>query len=251
MPWNVLLLPLLAGYLYCTRCNKAKFKYRQADGNRLLLASALHGVAFLLFATLFILCADWLAVHYSPLEALVHAWKTGNPYPHLGKSFLALILSFALTALVNHFTVENDEMYNVLQEEDGIFELLLMRSVDETRALLLTLDNQKVYVAVALDRLRIDRKHLNIMPLWSGYRHKETQQVILTTNYKAVYDNVTDRKDIGLIIPADRITSVTLFDIKLYAEHFSPKVEPAAAPTVEVAAVPPEPNPEIEPATTA
>jgi hypothetical protein len=239
VPWNVLLLPLLAGYYYCTRSNTARFKYRQADGNRLLLAAALHGVVFLLLATLATLAFGFVAVRVAWLETITQLWTTHDPFPHLGKSLLSLGLSWLVTLAVNRSSDVEKEKYKILEDENEVFELLLLRAVDKTHPLLLSLNNQKAYVAFSLDKVRIDRKHLRVLPLWSGYRKSDTQEVVFTTDYTKVYDELAEDSEtrddrlenFALVIPAELVASATLFDMELYSERFSAKNEPLTPAT--------------------
>jgi hypothetical protein len=241
VPWNVLILPLLAGYLYCTRCNKVWFEYRQADGNRLLLASALYGVVFLLLATGVIVIAGPLAGRVSWLGETTRFWMSHNPYPHLGKSLASLGLSCLVTLAFNKLFNRDKEKYRVLEEELEVFEQLLQRAVDTTHPLLLSLNNQKAYVAFSLDKVRIDRKYLKVLPLWSGYRKSDTQEVVFTTDYTKVYDELGELvedsdidarlEDFALVIPAEFVVSATLFDMQLYSEHFSVPEKPVATPS--------------------
>jgi hypothetical protein len=248
VPWNVLLLPLLAGYLYCTECDKVRFKYRQVDGYRLLLASALYGFLFLVLATVAVVVVGLLAIRIAWLRETTLFWISHNPYPHLGKSGASLILSYFVTKALNRFFLDEDhEQYKVLVDENAAFELLLQRAVAGTHPLLLSLKNQKAYVVLSLDSVRIDRKYLSVLPLWSGYRNKDTQEVTFTVNYSKVYQQLVEKRKNGLeppdriedsfelVVPADLVASATLFDMHLYSEHFSAEDE-SSAPA-------PSPNP--------
>jgi hypothetical protein len=225
MPWNVLLLPLLAGYFFCTDCNWAKFKYRRADGNRLVFASALFGVIFLGASVIIVYSLCYLASPGSRPDVWIRLWIKHNPFPHLGKSVLALGLSYVFTKTVNIFSSEDEAKSKVLKDEYETFELLLGSAVDQTKPLLISLSNQKVYVAFALDRLRLDRKQLSVLPLWGGYRDKDTKGVVFTTDYAAIYESIPEerRADFQLVIPAETVTSATLFDRDVWAEHFAEK----------------------------
>lgn len=47
MPFNVLLLPLLGGYLFLTHFNRTRFATKRYSGERLIFHSAIAGVALL------------------------------------------------------------------------------------------------------------------------------------------------------------------------------------------------------------
>lgn len=52
MPWNLLLLPLLAGYCALHICHFFRFRAQKQDGNRLLFESALAGIPLLILGRL-------------------------------------------------------------------------------------------------------------------------------------------------------------------------------------------------------
>lgn len=54
MPFNVLLLPLLGGYVFLTRWNRTRFSTRRYSGERLIFHSAIAGVALLCIYFIFV-----------------------------------------------------------------------------------------------------------------------------------------------------------------------------------------------------
>jgi hypothetical protein len=62
VPFNVLLLPLLGGYLFITHWNRTRFHTKRYSGERLIFHSAIAGVVFLEVqsASLF----DWKAFRF-------------------------------------------------------------------------------------------------------------------------------------------------------------------------------------------
>jgi len=46
MPFNVLLLPLLGGYLFLTHWNRTRFDTKRYSGERLIFHAAVAGVVF-------------------------------------------------------------------------------------------------------------------------------------------------------------------------------------------------------------
>jgi hypothetical protein len=59
MPFNVLPLPLLGGYVLLTRWHRTGFLARRYSGERLLLHAALAGVLFLTSAFVFTRLLQW------------------------------------------------------------------------------------------------------------------------------------------------------------------------------------------------
>ncbi len=50
MPFNLLLLPLLSGFLFTRRWNATKYETLRAESERLLLLSSVWGIVFLAIA---------------------------------------------------------------------------------------------------------------------------------------------------------------------------------------------------------
>lgn len=235
MPWNLLLLPLLGGYYFCTRCYLAKYKYRRSDGNRLLLAAALHGLVFLLVASIIVFVAS--AIFRSWPTEVASWWQQHVPFPHFGKAFLALAAAVSFTHLANLFVDEAGQKLKVVTEEGDVLENILQVAFGQTKPLLISLKTGKVYVCMTLDGFQpsLDRKYLSVLPLWSGFRTKETQEVRFTTDYTKVYlellpDQLEILDDFELAIPSDQIAAITFFDRTLYQDHFQHReVAPAGA----------------------
>jgi hypothetical protein len=72
----------------------------------------------------------------------------------------------------------------------------------------------------------VDHAHIPVIPLRSGVRNKDTQQIEFKTDYQAIYDRLHDSKqdalvdDFELILPMSEIQSATLFDLELYRTLF-------------------------------
>ena len=61
MPFNVLLLPLLGGYVFVSKWNYTRFDTKRHSGERLIIFSALAGVVFLVAA-------------YAACHAVAYVW---------------------------------------------------------------------------------------------------------------------------------------------------------------------------------
>lgn len=51
MPWNIILLPLLGGFLFLDWCYYTRLRHQRLDGNRLLIESAFAGAVFAILAS--------------------------------------------------------------------------------------------------------------------------------------------------------------------------------------------------------
>lgn len=74
MPFNVLLLPLLGGFVLVTRWNHTRFFTNRFSGERLLFFAAIAGVFLLILSFLLLRMAAWM---WPELEA---AWRRQVPF---------------------------------------------------------------------------------------------------------------------------------------------------------------------------
>src|SRR5690606_3817495 len=123
-------------------------------------------------------------------------WHLVVPFAHSGKAFGAFLLGFCLPRLINagrkgrrvHWIRE------AIKHFGNDLEILLLRSMDTETAVLLTLGTGKVYVGyvVRLFNPDVERKHIRLLPVMSGYRSEKTQEVSFTTFYDVVREMAHD-----------------------------------------------------------
>jgi len=233
VPWNLLILPLLAGYYYCTRSYSSKYHYRRLDGYRFLLGVAFSGAVFLVVAFLLDICLvvalGLLSQHnVGWATSLLKAWHP--PYPHLGKTGLSLLLAIGWTNLRNWKRNDDEPQRRRVIGEEGLYlEALNFRAFDEGKPLLVSLKSGKVYLCHPLEGTHpnIDHTYIPVIPLRSGGRNKDTQEITFTTDYEPVYESLRASgkeemiDDFELILPTSEILSATIFDPETYKTTFS------------------------------
>src|SRR5256885_16325451 len=98
MPFNLLLLPLLGGFIFFSHWNRTAFFAKRQDKERLLLYASLTGVLFLglSFAT------SILIPHITWLSNVQHWWAYNTPpIQFSGISSFALILGTVAPVILN------------------------------------------------------------------------------------------------------------------------------------------------------
>lgn len=110
-------------------------------------------------------------------------------------------------------------MHTILN--DSPLDKLLLRSYVQNIFLLITMSDRKVYVGRVISLGEPNEKQgpdqeISIVPVFSGYRDKDTLSVTLENSYA----NKGDTKDFYLILKQDSITSACEFVETLY-ENFS------------------------------
>ena len=232
MPFNVLLLPLLGGYIFITYWNRTRFDAKRYSGERLLLHAALAGVVLLVISYAIV-----RAIGLSRPE-LYWAWHSLVPFEHSGSSLGALLLGVTLWAPLNRIGFERKkELRRTIAKWNDYFEILLTLALDETKQVAITLKNGKVYVGFVVQTFdpAYDRKYLLLLPTMSGFRAQTTHMLQFTTDYTRVYQELIEEDesrlvrgvdDFQVVIPVAEVLSATLFDWVAY-QHFNSPAPPA------------------------
>ena len=233
MPFNVLLLPLLGGYLFVSRLDRLRYRVSRHSGQRLLLDASIAGVALAVAAWGLTLLTAWAE------PDIERAWKLLAPFDYSGTAFLAFLLGAGLPPLLNGWFFDKQEQGLLAMEEDGNYlEVLLARALQQKKQVSISTSSGKVYigyVAATFDPAK-ERKYLTLIPTVSGYRAPETQRFVPTTNYAAVLALVDDdspnlghltRSDFQIVLPLSVIQSANVFDREAF-ERFSRAGDPSA-----------------------
>lgn len=222
MPWNVLLLPLLGGYIFLTHWNRTRFSTRRYSGERLILHAAAAGVL--------LLAASFLAAQILTALApgLYAAWRAAVPFAYTGTSFGAFLIGAVLWLPLNRwwFPLERETRRAIHAWHD--LEMLLERALRETRQVSVSVKSCKVYVGFVISNFdpAFDRRFVRILPMSSGYRDPETLEVALTTDYARVYQHMMQQnnaflvsgvEDFEIVIPVAEISSANLFNPAAFA----------------------------------
>jgi hypothetical protein len=195
MPYNLLLLPLLGGYLFLRWWNPTRYHALRAEKERLLILAAIPGLASLIIAFAIVKglgailpCTDWPNVPCFPAW-----WKANIPFDYLGTSLLAFGLGASVWKPWNYFFCEQKVAIDKVIDEDKIpFELLLKKAQDQTKTVSVTMSNGKVYVGwvTHLFNPALPTNYIQILPVKSGYRDEDTKWVVFTTYYSQAIDNL-------------------------------------------------------------
>lgn len=233
MPFNVLLLPLLGGYIFIRRLNRTRFSAVRYSGERLIFHSAVAGVVLLAVAFLVVLVLVGL------FPGLKHGWASLVPFPYSGTAFLAFLLGALGWWPLNRLFYRADaEAARVLYEWGDYLEILLNRSARETKQLCITLKSGKVYIGFVTRSFdpAYDRKYIALLPMFSGYRDAHDQTMRINTSYVSVYQQIiagdnafllSAPNDFQVVIPVAEIQSANIFDPAVYS-LFNPNA--AASP---------------------
>ncbi|MGB7923437.1 MAG: hypothetical protein WCF57_09350 [Pyrinomonadaceae bacterium] len=186
MPFNLLLLPLIGGYLFIHRWNRTRFKALRLDKERLLFHASLAGVFLLLLGFAiealtppFIPCIRWFPCFPD----------LGLPY--WGVSSLALLLGWFLPIPLNKIWKFEDESKRLIKQDADAFELLINKALEDTKPIVIVLRNGTVYIGFVVSSFVPvnERQTIHILQLGRGYCDEE-QRVHLTANYAKALEEI-------------------------------------------------------------
>lgn len=253
MPYNILLLPLLGGFLFVTFWDRTRWHADRAEKERLLIYAALAGLGFLGIAYLvrsyvpIFPCVGLCSLGHCWTPCLGAWWDKNIGFPYSGVASVAFILGavgwwplnrvgdawYSAWALAGQRGGKRREFVRVVDNYGGPLEQLLLRSMQEKKAVMLTLKGGKVYIG----RLRVgfvpgQDTSIHFLPSRSGFRDDQ-QRLSLTTDYQDVYIKIktgeteTQATEIigsfGIIIPVDEVVAASLYLPKIHAKYFPHK----------------------------
>lgn len=230
MPFNLLLLPLLGGFIFFSHWNRTAFFAIRQDRERLLFYSSLWGIVFLGLS--FLLS---IVVPYLEFFASLKRWWAYNtpPIQFSGISSCALLIG-----AVGHIVLNNVPLFSVAwtQKRAGKsafdtygtqLEKLLYRCLAEGQQVMLTLKNGKVYVG-CLARVTVkEDTDLLLLPSKSGYRDAQ-HRLIFTTDYDQTYTSIEETEsnyvdiiaEFGVVIPIPEILTANLYNDEVHDKYF-------------------------------
>ncbi|MFM6975378.1 MAG: hypothetical protein ACKOW2_00810 [Sphingobacteriaceae bacterium] len=225
MPFNLLLFPLAGAYYILVRFKYLKYIQYRLESQRILFNTILWGI-FLLAISLLISSA----VHYKFPET-AHLLYSLLPFrqPYAGTAVLSLPLAVLGTEVINRFIKRQHAVIFAINHSGNELERLMKDAFIQSHLLQFTLDNGKFYIGWVKELpLPFVTQHIKIKPALSGYRD-EKQELVFTTQYLSVYasyladgeiDDISELQT-DMALKADRIISVTYFDLEMYA-RFNP-----------------------------
>jgi hypothetical protein len=232
MPFNLLLLPLLGGYIFVRKCFRTRYSALRSENYRLLFLAAEFGLYLLLLASGVRLISMSGALHViSYIDGL---WHKLVPFDYAGTAFLAFFLGATLWKPVNLLFRFNREaeVDRAIRDKGDPLELLLKDAMRDSKAVLITLDSGKVYVGHVITNFNpaYDIGSIKISPIVSGYRKPEDQTVVFNIDYTELLTSIynqdpsvseRDRGDLGIVIPLDEIKSASIFSLPMYRRFFA------------------------------
>lgn len=220
MPWNFLILPLVAGYYLLTRSYYFRFKQQRLDTQRLIFESVLLSVALTIFTYLIRIIAE----HISPTFIATLYRFIPIKIPYVGTAIFTLVFAVLFSEVVNLILHKERFIINAIRSVGNEFELMLASSFTEGLLLQFTLDNNKFYIAWVKELpIPSISSYVRIIPAISGFRNNE-KELVFTSQYLSVYAEyinegkitAIEQLKIDMVLDLKNIVSVSYFDKEMY-----------------------------------
>jgi hypothetical protein len=223
MPYNLLLLPLIGGYLFINQFNRWKFLAQRTDGYHFLFETSLAGILLLAFSEL-------LIILLRPSVGFIDvAWHRVLPMSGSGVTSLSFVLGLTLPWLLNYFFPIGREVERAIQLRATSFEQIFDYALRTMKPVQVILRSGKVYVGHVLQwsgPLHEDDA-ITLLPMFEGYQHTEDKGITYTADYASAFQLAADKRagltidDIGgsgVAVHVSDIEVVNLFSMALYQQ---------------------------------
>jgi hypothetical protein len=239
MPFNLLLLPLLGGFLFFSHWYRTAYFAKRQDNERLLLYSSLWGLLFL--AASFLIST--LIPFFPDLVKLRHWWAFNTPpIEYSGISSFAFFLAISAVGILNLLKSQGTAEKvgeRVLMTYGSQLEKLLYRSLIQQKRVMVTLKNGKVYIGrVTISLTPQEDKDFILLPIKSGYREGDKQRLVITTHYDDAYAEILENEkeyidiisDFGVVIPISEVLTASLYREDVHSKYFPHEDPPDTNP---------------------
>ncbi len=158
-------------------------------------------------------------------ESFPAKWEAYTVAPYSAEVMLSLLLGLVGPLVLNLFNSDTDGAWRAARRSGDHIELIIAESIAEWEVIELSLRNRKSYVGWAIESGLGGQGQgdIVIIPAYSGYRDKETLQLIFTTQYGQIAKYRPDvpveyqySERFRLAIPLSEVVSARFFDVEIY-----------------------------------
>ena len=230
MGLGILLIPALGGYLFIAHFNGTRDRLRRESGYHLVFRSAVAGIALFAIAHILVTFASGVLPNVGVLREAAILWHTTFPVENSAAAALSVLLGQLTPSVLNPFSDRTGARRRVAQESGDHVGLVVDEAMETGQVVEISLAGGKSYVGAPLSRTflaREDDGDLVMLPILSGYRHKDTRELELTVNYAPVLRKQLSElrpDDFRVAIPMREVVSARLFHRKAYDDFRSKEV---------------------------
>ncbi len=222
MGLGLALFPALGGYVFLLLCNATRPGVRHTPGYHLIFASALAGVVSYAVSFLIAACSDLGSVQVVK-AALTRATMDARYGTAVSAAVLSVILPPVAAWVANRWVSRATADRRAAERTGRLREVLLHDAMSERGLVEVSLETGKSYVAFVQKIVIAQPQNADVLliPLLSGYRHPETRDLHITTNYSSVLERQPEvgmNGDLPIGISLSGIVSVRPFDLAIWDE---------------------------------
>lgn len=231
-------LALVSGFIFTSLHLPARYKQKRSQGWESYFHVATWGSLYMLLGAIISIIADYFNFVSLLLNKQHHTLAELNSTLTLSiASFKVLAVALITLSITVFFGYLSKIIYSnciklktrtvVKLIQNDRLESLLMESSITQSPILLNLKSKKAYVGICLTEPSIDSNNdfIEILPLLSGYREKDTLELKLITNYhshyktEGIFDESHDYltlEDFRTIVSKSELDSVSYFNIETF-----------------------------------
>ncbi len=212
-------LPVLLGYFFFHASPLFRYRSRRLDGPRLVLECAFWGGIFYVAGRA---TTSWM--HQGLWSRPLENYSGAVHLPFVGSAVAAGVME-VIAALILTFSLS--EVQALAWASPGTLQKFLREAANNQDVISVTLDTRKVYIGFITEVPTLDPHdtHIAILPMMSGYRHRSTLEITLTSDYTralALADSSgEDPAKFTVYIPVTSIRTAGLYDTELDTRIFA------------------------------
>lgn len=224
MPYNILFLPLIAGYYFVWHFRPLHIQVKDQTSYHVLFLSAIYGFGILLFSIIFLFLIGNIPYCGCQLISGDDAKEWGKIYEinGFGISIFALILGIISPHLLNRLPLFSKEKITIseVKKSDNALETMMYEALKKKKPVLIILNSDKCYVGRVIKTPDIfsEDKYLRLIPVLSGYRDKDKKELQFVHNYAELLKYSQPVFETDITLPVKEIESLRFFDIDWYTK---------------------------------
>ena len=217
MGLGFLLIPALTGYWILRTWKKTTYKVRREQGYHVVFLSAFFG---LIPAAIAYILVTAISLSFPSLYAIYECFVSFDYSCMIVTILLGLVFPIVLNCGYSQ-EQEEQEALQKAREDGNLIELLFAESVAREMLVEISLRNRKSYIGYVLRNAAEgpNEADISVVPLWSGYRKEDTQELEITTDYVSSLLGYPEKgvdEDFRVVFPMSEVVSARLFSPSIY-----------------------------------
>lgn len=247
MPWNLLIIPLIAGYLLRTKSFFFKYTQQRLDQQRLIFESVFYGISLIIITYLVRIVIELIPFTKPVIPFLYKFLPIKEHFAGTSLATLFVAIGIWLLNVVLTKAYQKKRLYSAIDDVGNELEKVMKESLLSLELLQITLNSGKFYIGFMKELpAPTIYNYIRLIPFASGYREDKTKNLIPSTQYLTlIKDRLTqldktiesltgdelekaekkrleeiknelNKMHLDITIPLDKIISVSYFNPKTF-----------------------------------